>query len=157
VAEFDVRLLDAWTQQSMSVELTPAEKMLRDKFVSEYLLDHDAEAALSRVGFQAGFVADYAKKFMSESYVQQQIAARTLQATPENQDELDKLAVRATLRKQMARGGGAVSVSAAVQMAKLLGMEAPTKTLSEVTLKSAVQFYIPHNGRDAVNQPAEAK
>ena len=40
------------------------EKALRDLFVQEYIKDFDPFQACLRVGFQAAFAVEYAKKFM---------------------------------------------------------------------------------------------
>lgn len=59
---------------AMSPPMSEREKALRDLFVREYLQDYDAIGACLRCGFMRAFAEEYAKKFMSEPYVRQQIA-----------------------------------------------------------------------------------
>jgi hypothetical protein len=132
----------------MAQPLTDGERALRVKFVREYLVDYDARLAAMRCGFMSTFAEDYANKFMLEPIVQQLIKEYEHDSGIDNQDDRDKQTVKATLRREMQQGSPASRVSAANTMAKLLGMEAPVKTVAEVTMKSAVQFYLPHNGRD---------
>ena len=60
------------------------------------------------------------------------------------------LAAKLARAKVAAESGLKAGVAAAAQMAKLLGMEAPTKTETKLSVDSPVQFYLPHNGRDAL-------
>lgn len=145
---FDSSSLDSWTRNAFSPELTELEKKLRDKFVTEYLHDFDPLAAAIRVGFQKSFAEDYANKFMAETYVQQQIKQQQTDQGLDTDDARDRQRVKATLRREMQLGSPSSRVAAAAQMAKLLGMEAPTKTETKLSVDSPVQFYLPHNGRD---------
>ena len=80
----------------MEPEPSGQEKALRDLFVQEYIKDFDPFQACLRVGFQAAFAVEYAKKFMGEAYVQRRIA-ELQRATPENKEkraqELKALAI----------------------------------------------------------------
>ena len=69
----------------MEPEPSGQEKALRDLFVQEYIKDFDPFQACLRVGFQAAFAVEYAKKFMGEAYVQRRIT-ELQRATPENED-----------------------------------------------------------------------
>ena len=70
----------------MEPEPSGQEKALRDLFVQEYIKDFDPFQACLRVGFQAAFAVEYAKKFMSEAYVQRRIT-ELQRATPENEEK----------------------------------------------------------------------
>ena len=135
-------------------ELSASEKALRDLFVQEYLKDYDAFCSCLRCGFHAAYAVEYAKQFMQEPYVQQKIKSFELDRGIENEGDRDRNLVLSTLRKQMQYAGQGAShaarVNAAVNFAKLIGMEPPTKTRSEVNITSPIQFYLPQNGRDFV-------
>jgi ABC-type enterochelin transport system substrate-binding protein len=73
----------------MEPELSESEKALRDFFVVQYLKDFDPFQACLRVGFQAAFAVEYAKKFMQESYVQLKISEGQ-RSTPKNEEERTK-------------------------------------------------------------------
>ena len=70
----------------MEPEPSGQEKALRDLFVREYIKDFDPFQACLRVGFQAAFAVEYAKKFMGEAYVQRRIT-ELQRATPENEEK----------------------------------------------------------------------
>lgn len=146
--EIDTAQLDEWTRASFSPALNEREKMIRDKFVEEFMHDYIPKLAALRCGFAEGFAEDYARKFMLEPYVQQQIKARELGEGITTDDERDRATVKQALRREMIIGSPSSRVSAAIALGKYAGLEPATKTISEVTVKSAVQFYLPHNGRD---------
>lgn len=57
----------------VAAPLTERERILRDRFVFEYVKDGKAFEAAQRVGFLYSFAAEYAHKFLNEPYVQQRI------------------------------------------------------------------------------------
>lgn len=161
---FDPKSLDRFTQAALHPELTTSEREIRDAFVREYLEDYNETEATIRIGFMASFAKDYAGKFMSEPYVLQKIKEREATLGIETDDDRRKLQILAGLRREANyRGSGAshsARVNALTNLAKLYGMEPPTKTQAEVKVTSPVQFYLPHNGRDPVvpaTEPAETK
>ena len=109
----------------MEPELSEQEKALRDLFVQEYIKDFDPFQACLRVGFQAAFAVEYAKRFMSEAYVQRKIADLQ-RATPENEDaqaKQDKALVLSVLRQAAQNGPYASRVQAASKLATILGLD----------------------------------
>lgn len=128
----------------------PAEIEVRQRFVAEYVIDHDGRLAALRIGFNANFAVDYAKKFLSEPYVQQLIKAHLYAV--ENDPEFNKKRVMAALFKEANNHGPGSShsarVSALAKLTSVLGMDAPAKSESKVTnTHQTVQFYLPENGR----------
>jgi hypothetical protein len=111
----------------MEPELSEQEKALRDLFVQEYIKDFDPFQACLRVGFQAAFAVEYAKRFMSEPYVLRRIA-ELQRSTPENEDAQsreDKALVLSVLRQAAQNGPYASRVQAAAKLASILGLDRP--------------------------------
>lgn len=135
-----------WAEEAMAQDLSPKEKDLRDKFVSEYLIDYDQTAAAIRIGFSASFAQTYAEKFMTEPYVRKAIAdLQNAMADDEKIEvELDRRRIRAALmREAHYRGPGsshAARVSALAKLASIRDMDAPTKIKSEVALRGGVMM-----------------
>ena len=132
--------------------LNEKERALRDLFVQEYMKDYDAFNACLRVGFQATYALEYSQQFLRESYVQQRIKACELQSGLREEDS-ERLVLSVLRREMQYTGPGsshAARVSAAGLMAKLLGLEAPSRTQNDVNINSPIQFYLPDNGRDSL-------
>ncbi len=111
----------------MEPELSAQEQALRDVFVQEYLKDFDPFQACLRVGFQAAFAVEYAKKFMGEPYVHRRIV-ELQRLTPENeeaQSKEDKALVLSVLRQAAQNGPYTSRVAAASKLASILGMDRP--------------------------------
>lgn len=134
-------------------QYSPAERELRSRFVTEYLVDYNSYAAALRTGFTSAFAEDYAKKFMLEPYVRQLIKERELGPSADGVDETNKRRIMASLFKEANYHGPGSShsarVSALAKLTALFGMEAPIKTDAKITTTDipTVQFYIPNNGR----------
>lgn len=131
-----------WDSRVMEPELSPREKALRDVFVKEYLVDYDPFQASLRVGFMRSFAEDYAKRLMSEPYVQRKITElqRTEPADEKEQAKQDKLLTLNTLRQAAQNGPFASRVAAAAKLAAILGMDAPVKTSQEIMHKGGVMM-----------------
>lgn len=135
-----------WTQEALSQELSRSERELRDKFVSEYLLDYDQTAAAIRVGFAASFAQTYAEKFMTEPYVRKKITEmqNALAEDEKLEAELDRRRIRAGLmREAHYRGPGsshAARVAALGKLASIRDMDAPLKVKSDVTHRGGVMM-----------------
>lgn len=135
-----------WAEEAMAQELSPKEKELRDKFVSEYMIDFDQTAAAIRIGFSASFAQTYAEKFMTEPYVRKQIALMQTALSEDDKLEadLDRRRIRAALmREAHYRGPGsshAARVSALAKLASIRDMDAPTKIKSEMTMRGGVMM-----------------
>lgn len=149
---FDRAKLDSWNAAAMAPELTDQERMIRDQFVREYLIDYDPFQAALRVGYVKEFAAEYAAKFMSESYVAKQIKESELSGGMLPDEAQAKSLIKALLfREASSRGTGtsqAARVAALSKLMSLYAMDAPTKVQSTVEVSGGVSFYIPHNGRD---------
>lgn len=105
--------------------LNEQEKALRDLFVEEYVKDFDAFQACIRVGFQATFAVEYAKRFYAEPYVQRRIAEKQrepVQNTDVQQQE-DKALILSVLRQAAQNGPYASRVAAAKQLATIHGFD----------------------------------
>lgn len=125
----------------MEPEPTEQEKALFDTFCHEYLVDGDHAAAASRCGFQAGFAAEYGKRFLERSYVQKRL--RMLRETPadEKQErEYTTRAVRNVLRDIMTNPyqRATARVAAAAKLASIYGMDAPIKKQLDITQRGGV-------------------
>lgn len=127
-----------WADQAMVQDLTTREREIRDRFVDEYFHDYDPIAAAMRCGFMHGFAQDYAKVFMREPYVQQQIKERQLAPITKEEDEIDKRRVRRMLFREAEIQRGAGRVAALAQLKNILGMDAPIKTQQEVLHRGRV-------------------
>jgi len=129
-----------------AAEYSFREKSLRDLFVAEYLVDFDQVKAAQRCGFQFQFAIEFARKFMDEPYVQQQIKRVKLgqdQPIDEKEEEkLNKKRIFATLFQEAHYHGPgsshAARVSALGKLAAMYGMEAAKKTEATVTHKGGV-------------------
>ena len=103
----------------MEPALSESEKALRDFFVEQYLKDFDPFQACLRVGFQAAFAVEYAKKFMQETYVQRKITEGQ-RSTPKDEEqrtkELKELAISVLV--QASQNGPYASRVAAIRELK---------------------------------------
>lgn len=135
----------------MADTLTKAEKALRDRFVDEYVKDYDAFCAALRIGYAEAFAAQYSQQFLREPYTQQRLSKVQEEIGETNEDTQHKKRIIAGLyRLANERGMGSSHggrVAAYNTLVKVLGLEAPVKSVVEVTEKPAVTFYVPDNGR----------
>ena len=135
-----------WAEEAMAQDLSPKEKELRDKFVTEYLMDYDQTGAAIRIGFSASFAQTYAEKFMTEPYVRKKIAdmQNALAEDDKLEVELDRRRIRAALmREAHYRGAGsshAARVSALSKLAQIRDMDAPTKIKADMNLRGGVMM-----------------
>lgn len=136
----------------MAPELSDQERMLRDQFVREYLIDYDPFQAALRMGYMKEFASQYAAQFMSEPYVVKQVKAAELSGDTVPSEEQAKSLIKSMLfREANSRGMGtshSARVAALSKLMSLYGMDAPSKVQSTVSVSGAVSFYLPHNGRD---------
>ena len=131
--------------------LTKRERDIRDRFVTEYIVDYNAFQAALRCGYQEAYATDYSQKFMREPYVQQQIVKRQEELGETGEEAQHKKRIIAGLYKNANDYGPGSShggrVAAYNTLIKMLGLEAPAKSIVEVNERPTVQFYIPDNGR----------
>lgn len=133
-----------WDRLAMQQEPTPQEKELKDKFVTEYLVDYDAWAAAIRVGFLRNIAGTYAQTMLEDTYVRREIARRQ-QLQIENPKEANKARRRlieaALMREAHYKGPNSTHagrVMALANLAKIHDMNAATKIKSEVVHKGGV-------------------
>lgn len=127
-------LIELISEDERAEELTDLDRQIRDQFAQEYLVDYDALAACVRIGFAKMFAENYAKKFMSETYVRNRIAQ--LQAhealNPKQEANEDKRRIRSMLFKEANYHGPGSShgarVSALAKLASIYSMDGPIKT-----------------------------
>jgi hypothetical protein len=109
--------------------LNDQERALRDQFVEEFMFDNDGVKACLRLGFSISFAEQYSLTFLSESYVQQRIRARTFTQPldPERQRANDELQLRASLMKWANCDHGPTAVAAARQLCAMYGFDNKTR------------------------------
>lgn len=128
-------------------ELTPEEYELRREFVRLYLETRNAYAACLALGFVHAYAEDWARMFMSEGVVRRLI----IEAEQAEESESGKLErqkrYRAWMEQQATYYGPGAShgarVTAIANLMKMEGMEAPSKSETEVTYKGGVML-VPH-------------
>lgn len=135
-----------WDPLVMQQELSPAERVLRDRFVEQYLIDYDAWAAAVRCGFLRSVAMEYAQHFMTEPYVRQQIEARK-HAAPEDPRKLrtERQCKVEELLWELAyyKGPGAshaARVSATTKLCNIYDMDGAAKLKAEVTHRGGVMM-----------------
>lgn len=135
---------EAWTWTMMEPAPTEREKALRDRFVTEYLVDFDATLAASRVGFQHAFAKDWGQKFLKESYVQQRVQELQHSLAPEepSMEEYNRKRIIAVLSREMHNPytTGSARVAAASKLMSFYGMDAPTRIKQEVEHRGGVMM-----------------
>lgn len=135
-----------WNEMVLSPVLTSSEKALRDKFVTEYLIDYDAWAAALRVGFIKSVAATYAEELMADPYVRQQLTERQrkIAADPKAEAlENRRRTEMALLREAHYKGPGSTHsarVQALAKLASIYDMDAPIKTKNETTHRGGVML-----------------
>ena len=126
-----------WAEGALASQLSASERVLRDRFVGEYLKDYDAFGAALRAGFMSTMAKDYASKFLEEPYVQSEIARleRAAAEDPKAEEEQRKRFILASLtREANYRGPGsshAARVAALAKLGNFLDMDGVQKTKNE--------------------------
>jgi hypothetical protein len=127
---------------ALGSDMSWRDKAMRKKFAHEYLTVYDATAAAVRCGYHRSYAREYAVKFMEEPYTIKLIQTIELggdsqTATPEEAAEAIKKRVLAGLLREAHFKGQGSSQSARVaalsKLAQMHGMDAPTKTQTELT------------------------
>lgn len=133
-------------QALQSAELSTREKELRQKFVEQYLIDHDEVNAAVRCGYLRSVAIEYGTRLMGEPYVQQLIAEAKITPAidPEEEDEVNKRRILNSLFREADDRGEDAShsarVSALAKLAAIHGMDAPTKSDVNVTHRGGVMM-----------------
>lgn len=141
---------DLTIEVPIQIPLTPNERDFRDRFVLEYLADFDYTGAAIRLGFPENVAQLYGRKFKHDSYVRQRIAhaTSTQWEDPEAVMKQQKQRVLSSLLKEANYKGPGASHSARVaalaKLAQIHGLEAPTKTKSEIIHKGSQNINLNH-------------
>lgn len=111
-----------WDPRVLQTTLSPAEKQLRDNFVTQYLIDYDAWAACLRVGFVKSVAMTYAQELMEDPYVRREITRREAEkaANPEEEKQGKTRQIEAWLVQQATYRGPGASHAARVSALKAL-------------------------------------
>lgn len=136
-----------WAQGMKAPEMSFQELSLRNVFVAEYLVDYDQVAAAIRCGFMSSIAEDYARKFMSEPYVQQELKKAQLHepetdADKDNEDTINKRRIMMGLMREAHNkfNSGAARVAALGRLALIYGMDAPSKSQHEIMHRGGVMM-----------------
>lgn len=122
--------------ENLAAELTHREKALRDHFVAEYLVDYDQKSAAVRIGYGASYAGEMAIRLMQCPYVAQQIALKETTNEEESAEVMRKRVIQGLIREANYRGPGcspSARVAALAKLAAIQGMDAPTRTKTELT------------------------
>lgn len=128
----------------LAAPLSEVEKELRDRFVTQYLIDFDAWAAALRIGLVKTVAGQYAQDFMEDPYVRQQISERqhAIATDPLEAEKANKRRVEAALMKEAHyKGPGSTHgarVQALAKLATIYDMDAPIKMKSDVLHRGGV-------------------
>lgn len=112
---------DAWTWALLEPELSEKERELRDRFVVEYLKDHDTSKAASRCGFQESFAKEYGLKFYHESYVQKKLKELEEKSADNPKDEERRIKLKTIRVLERILGDDNTPSAARVAAARELG------------------------------------
>ena len=131
-----------WDPLVMQQELDPQEKLLRDRFVAEYLKDHDFFLAAVRVGYVKNVAHEYGSFLVSDPYVQRELARlRTqLPADPKEERKRNQRRLEMLLWELASVGPANARVAAASKLCNIYDMDGATKIKSEVTHKGGVML-----------------
>jgi hypothetical protein len=124
---------------TLAAASSPAEMVLLDRFVVQYLVDYDAYKACIRIGYMPAYAKEYSVRFMNQPYVLNKV--KEVETTPETEyDEVlqKKKIVSALWREANNQGAGSsqsARVAALSKLSAFYGMDAPTRSQSELTGK----------------------
>lgn len=114
--------------------LTEKEIDVRKKWVKEYLKDFDAKRACLRIGYAWSACDRMAELFEVDSWTQQHLQEqKELQAA--DQFEKDKQLIIQTLRQCVSHGPYASRISAARELAKIIGLGNEDKSAADDEVK----------------------
>lgn len=126
--------------------LSAQEKVLRDRFVKEYMVDYNPERAALRIGYNKNYAEYYATQFMNEPYVLQRIADMRMAPAINDKEEAEQTKRRireALIREAHNYGPGsshAARVAALSQLKSIYGMDAPKQTVNTNIHKGGVMM-----------------
>ena len=110
--------------------LTEKEIEVRKRWVKEYLKDFDAKRACLRIGYAWSACNHMAELFEADSWTQRHLQEQKEQQAAD-QFEKDKQLIIQTLRQCVSHGPYASRISAARELAKIIGLGNEDKSASE--------------------------
>lgn len=123
-------------------ELTEDELVLRKEFVRIYMITRSAYASCLALGFMKPYAEDWARAFMAEGVVRRLILEAEHQDDTANGADERQKKYRAWMEQQATYYGPGAShgsrVAAIAHLMKMEGMEAPTKSETELAFKGGV-------------------
>jgi hypothetical protein len=122
--------------ENLTAHLTHREIAVRDHFVNEYLVDYDQRGAAVRVGYGSSYATEVATRFMQCPYVLNQIKKRETGDEEESAEAMRKRVISGLIREANYKGPGcspSARVAALSKLAAIQGMDAPTRTKTELT------------------------
>lgn len=130
----------------LATTLTEEEKLIRAKFVHEYVKDYNPLLALLRIGYTELWAEKFAIEFMREAYTLNLISDARRKAESPLEDKNSAKEVRreviSSLRKEMVYMGPGASqaarVAAASKLAQLLEMEPAKKVDLNANVRGGV-------------------
>lgn len=136
-----------WNDMVLQPSLSPTEKELRDRFVTQYLIDYNAWAACVRVGFIKSVALTYASELMEDPYVRREISKREQERSVVTADEGAKAKMHSQLESWYLReanymGAGAshsariAALNSLSKIHKLLDTEGDTSARDESLIKA---------------------
>jgi phage terminase small subunit len=123
---------------TLAQTLTEAERDVRDRFVDEYVTDYNAFAAAVRLGYAPTYAKTFSVQFMQEPYVLNRIKEQEGQQGEETEKDVHRKRLIQMLYREAnsSLNSGSARVSAMTQLSKIVGVEAPVKTQTDVNLKT---------------------
>lgn len=118
------------------VKMTPAERLLRERFANEYIMDFDATAAARRVGFTGPSAVEAGRKLMEEVVTNRLIAERIRAYDPAKDISLGRV-IAGLVEEATSKGVGtshSARVAAWMGIAKVVGMGEANKSETNVNL-----------------------
>lgn len=99
--------------------LHPAEKAIRDKFVTAYLVNYDSLAATIEIGYPRAHAAKFHLMFMECPYVLSQIKDKEKSKGQETKEEMSKRVIAGLIRESNYFGAGSTQSARVAALAKL--------------------------------------
>jgi hypothetical protein len=126
-----------WAEEMIpeTANLTAREIALRERFVSELMIDHDYVKAAVRIGFYGEYAKQYSARFKYDEYVQTRYAEamKAPYHEAESVEETQRQRVINMLFREAEFSGHGSShsarVSAQAKLAALLGLEKPVESI----------------------------
>lgn len=123
-------------EPDLAAEMPARARLIRDRFVEEYMVDYNAQAAAARIGYNASISKEYGARFMQEPYVLQQIKLKSTTPTDESPDVMKQRIIQGLLREANYFGAGSTAsarVAALGRLATIQGLDAPSRSRTELT------------------------